>query len=84
MARLTRRARDLRRNQTEAEERLWNELRARRLTDAKFLRQWQTGTFIADFACRSLRLAIELDGGNIRKANAALAAPASSKPRATA
>jgi len=63
MARLTDRARELRRNQTEAEERLWNELRGRRLAAAKFVRQYQIGDFIADFACRSLRLAIELDGG---------------------
>jgi very-short-patch-repair endonuclease len=63
MARLTERARELRRNQTEAEERLWNELRGRRLAAAKFVRQYQIGEFIADFACRSLRLAIELDGG---------------------
>jgi very-short-patch-repair endonuclease len=63
MARLTDRARELRRNQTEAEEPLWNELRGRRLATAKFVRQYQIGDFIADFACRSLRIAIELDGG---------------------
>lgn len=42
---------------------LWQELRGRRLCDAKFVRQQQVGNFIADFAARSLRLAIELDGG---------------------
>jgi very-short-patch-repair endonuclease len=61
--RLTPVARGLRRNQTEAEERLWQELRGRRLGDAKFVRQQQIGTFVADFAARSLKLAIELDGG---------------------
>ena len=61
--RLTPRARDLRRNQTDAEERLWSELHGRRLAEAKFTRQYQIGDFIADFACRSLRIAIELDGG---------------------
>ena len=61
--RLTSVARELRRNQTEAEERLWQELRGRRLSDAKFVRQQQLGNFIADFAARSLKLAIELDGG---------------------
>jgi putative addiction module CopG family antidote len=55
--------RDLVRRDQEAEERLWNELRGRRLAAAKFVRQYQIGEFIADFACRSLRLAIELDGG---------------------
>ena len=37
--RLTPRARDLRRNQTDAEERLWSELHGRRLAEAKFTRQ---------------------------------------------
>jgi len=63
MSRLTKRARELRRNQTDAEARLWTELRGRRLMDAKFVRQLPIGTFVADFACRSCRLAIELDGG---------------------
>ena len=63
LPRLTGRARELRRNQSEAERRLWNELRGRRLADEKFVRQYQIDTFIADFACRSARLAIELDGG---------------------
>ena len=57
------RARGLRRDQTEAESVLWNALRGRRLGEAKFVRQHPIGQFIADFACRSSRLAIELDGG---------------------
>ena len=61
--RLTSVARELRRNQTEAEERLWQELRGRRLCDVKFVRQHQIGNFIADFSARSLKLAVELDGG---------------------
>jgi very-short-patch-repair endonuclease len=63
LPRLTSRARELRRNQTEAEERLWQELRGRRLQGEKFVRQYQIDNFIADFACRSARLAVELDGG---------------------
>jgi very-short-patch-repair endonuclease len=61
--RLTPIARELRRNQTEAEKRLWNELRGRRLAGAKFVRQHKIATFVADFACRSARIAIDLDGG---------------------
>ena len=61
--RLTNLARKLRNAPTEAEHRLWQHLRASQLCDVKFTRQFQIGTFIADFACRSLRLAIELDGG---------------------
>ena len=57
------RARELRRNQTDAEDRLWQALRNRQLADAKFVRQLRIGKFVADFACRSCRLVIELDGG---------------------
>jgi len=60
---LTPLARNLRRNQTEAEKRLWWHLRSRQLEGAKFVRQEQIGPNIADFACRETRLAIELDGG---------------------
>ena len=56
-------ARKLRSNQTEAEERLWYYLRARRLEGEKFVRQFQIDRYVADFACRTARLAVELDGG---------------------
>ena len=61
--RLTGIARRLRNTPTDAEQRLWLHLRASRFEGAKFTRQFPIGDFIADFACRSLRLAIELDGG---------------------
>jgi very-short-patch-repair endonuclease len=61
--RLTSIARKLRANQTEAEERLWYYLRARRLEGEKFVRQFQIDRYVADFACRTARLAVELDGG---------------------
>jgi len=61
--RMTGLARNLRNNATEAERRLWLHLRASRFERTKFTRQFPIGDFIADFACRSLRLAIELDGG---------------------
>ena len=48
---------------TDAERALWKHLRNRDLFDAKFTRQHPIGDHIADFACRSLRLAIECDGG---------------------
>lgn len=57
-------ARRLRRDQTEAEKRLWSHLRNRQCEDAKFVRQYPIDRHIADFACRSLRLVIELDGGH--------------------
>ncbi|HEX2763672.1 MAG TPA: DUF559 domain-containing protein [Allosphingosinicella sp.] len=61
--RLTPIARRLRANQTEAEERLWHHLRGRRLEGEKFVRQLQIDGYVADFACRTARLGIELDGG---------------------
>ena len=63
MPRLTPVARKLRRDQTDAEKLLWSHLRSRQLEDAKFVRQFPIGPHIADFACRSLMLVIELDGG---------------------
>jgi very-short-patch-repair endonuclease len=61
--RLTPVARKLRRNSTDAENRLWYYLRDRRFEGAKFVRQFQIGPHIADFACRELHIAIEVDGG---------------------
>ena len=61
--RLTPIARKLRANQTDAESRLWHHLRGRRLEGEKFVRQFQIDDYVADFACRTARLAIELDGG---------------------
>ena len=61
--RLTQLARQRRNEPTEAEKRLWKHLRASQFCEVKFTRQFPIGTFIADFACRSPHLAIELDGG---------------------
>ncbi|MCW4113676.1 endonuclease domain-containing protein [Aurantimonas sp. MSK8Z-1] len=58
----TKRARQLRRDETEAEYRLWYELSGRRLNGRKFVRQSPVGPYIVDFACRDARLAIEIDG----------------------
>jgi very-short-patch-repair endonuclease len=55
-------ARSMRHQPTEAEEQLWRLLKDRRLVGYKFRRQVPIGPFIADFACYSARLVIELDG----------------------
>src|SRR3546814_7635884 len=47
---------------TPAERRLWSSLRAGRLNGVKCTRQVLIGNFIVDFASRSERLAIEVDG----------------------
>jgi len=57
------RARRLRRDQTDAEKKLWGRLRSKRLVEFKFRRQFPIGNFIADIACPQSKLAIELDGG---------------------
>jgi very-short-patch-repair endonuclease len=57
-----RRARELRRQQTAAEARLWNRLRGRRLAGFKFARQEPVGPFVADFVCRDARLVVKVDG----------------------
>ncbi|MBU2339728.1 MAG: DUF559 domain-containing protein [Alphaproteobacteria bacterium] len=56
-------ARRLRNDMTDAERRLWSHLRASQLGGVKFTRQFPIGNHIVDFACRSLRLVIECDGG---------------------
>ncbi len=61
-ARKTERARELRKVENEAEERLWCELRDRRLNGYKFVRQLPIGPYFADFACREANLVVEVDG----------------------
>ncbi|MER9618302.1 endonuclease domain-containing protein [Mesorhizobium sp. M0207] len=55
-------ARSMRREPTEAEDRLWHELRGRTLDSIKFRRQVPVGRFIADFVCAEGRLIVEIDG----------------------
>jgi very-short-patch-repair endonuclease len=57
-----RRARHLRRSQTDAEGLLWVRLRARQLYGAKFRRQQPIGPYVADFCCHEAQLVVELDG----------------------
>ena len=61
--RLTRTARRLRRDMTEVEKALWFRLRGAQLEGFKFVRQFPLGPYVTDFACRSAKLVIELDGG---------------------
>src|SRR5437867_4479771 len=54
----------LRRNDTDAERKLWMRLRDRQLNGLKFRRQQTIGRFIVDFFCAEYRLVIELDGAH--------------------
>jgi len=56
-------ARQLRKQQTVAERKLWWLLRSRALYSFKFYRQYAIGPYFADFCCRTYKLIIELDGG---------------------
>ncbi len=56
-------ARNLRKNMTEQEKKLWQYLRKRSINNFKFRRQYPIGNYIVDFACLEKRLVIEIDGG---------------------
>jgi very-short-patch-repair endonuclease len=58
----TERARELRRKATPAEVLLWRHLRGAAM-GASFRRQHPIGPYFADFCCPSLKIVIELDGG---------------------
>lgn len=62
VARSIKQARNLRRNQTEAEGLLWQCLRNGH-AGYKFRRQLPVGPYIADFACLEAKLIVEVDGG---------------------
>lgn len=47
---------------TDAELRLWNEIRAHRLMGLGFRRQFPVGGYIVDFACPGKKLIVEVDG----------------------
>ena len=55
--------RKLRKNQTEAERKLWSILRNRQLSGVKFRRQVPIGRYILDFYSPEYKLGIEADGG---------------------
>jgi very-short-patch-repair endonuclease len=57
------RSRQLRNNSTDAERRLWSHIKNRQLAGIRFNRQVPIGPFICDFVARSIKLVIELDGG---------------------
>ncbi|HEX9916887.1 MAG TPA: endonuclease domain-containing protein [candidate division Zixibacteria bacterium] len=57
------RCRALRKNQTDAERKLWSILRNRQLGGAKFRRQCSVDRFILDFYCPECKVGIEADGG---------------------
>ena len=55
-------AKRLRRDATQAEQILWQQLRNRRLAGLKFRRQMPIGPYVVDFICLEQGLVIEVDG----------------------
>jgi len=53
----------LRRNITNAEQKLWRGLRGRQMAGCKFRRQHPFGNYILDFVSLDAKLVIEVDGG---------------------
>ncbi|MFA6515238.1 MAG: endonuclease domain-containing protein [Candidatus Paceibacterota bacterium] len=61
---LVSRARELRKERTEAEIIFWNKvLKNKEVINYKFTQQKPLGDFIADFYCSKLLLVVEIDGG---------------------
>jgi len=56
-------AKQNRKNTTEAEEKLWQEVRNRQLKGFKFRRQHPVKGYIPDFVCLEQKLIVEIDGG---------------------
>ncbi len=59
----SRHARELRKNPTNSETRLWWHLRSKQLGGFRFRRQQAMGPYIVDFFCPEARLVVEVDGG---------------------
>lgn len=57
-------ARRLRKEQTDAEQRLWSHLRRKQIRGVQFYGQKLIGNFIADFYAPQAHLAIEVDGSH--------------------
>ena len=59
----TKHARELRKEATKEERRLWGVINNRQIHGIRFNRQVPIGPFICDFVARSAKLVVELDGG---------------------
>jgi len=66
------RRKELRNNVTVAESVLWSKLKRSQFESCRFVRQYNVGSYILDFFCPKLRLAIELDGNQHKEADSVL------------
>lgn len=56
-------ARTLRRNQADAERKLWSVLRRKHIDGHRFRRQHPIGRYVVDSVCLAEKLVVEVDGG---------------------
>ena len=61
--RLTPLAKDLRKQSTDTEQRLWQQLKTKHIGGLKFRRQQPIGPYVVDFVCFEKKIIIESDGG---------------------
>lgn len=62
-------ARNLRKNLTPQERKLWNMLRNHQFYGYEFRRQYPIGDYIVDFICREKKIIVEIDGGQHNEQN---------------
>ena len=55
--------RQLRKNLTNEERKIWNLVRNRKILGLKFFRQYSVGKYTLDFYCPLMRFCLEIDGG---------------------
>ena len=56
-------SRELRKNMTSQERKLWSIIKNRQFFGYRFRRQFPIGQYIVDFICREKKIIIEIDGG---------------------
>ena len=56
-------AKNLRKNMTDQEKKIWSIIRNRQFYNFRFLRQCIIGNYIVDFLCKARKIIIEIDGG---------------------
>lgn len=56
-------AKNLRKNMTDQEKKIWSIIRNRQFYGYRFLRQRIIGNYIVDFVCNLKKIIIEIDGG---------------------
>ena len=66
-AKIRKLSRNLRKNPTDAEAKLWHHLRRKQLDGYRFRRQHPLGQYVVDFICLEAMLVIEVDGGQHAK-----------------